>query len=125
GGSYALTFTATNAAAAATAQPFPLTVFEIPRVTSLAFATFTVGTAGTFTVTTTGFPRPAITVAGTLPSGVTFVDNGNGAAVLSGTPSVGAGGTYPLTFTATNARGSGTQAFTLGGNEEPTDTNAS
>ena len=40
--------------------------------------TFTVGTAGTFTVTATGFPTPTLSETGALPSGVTFVDNGNG-----------------------------------------------
>ena len=37
-----------------------------------------------------------------LSHGVTFVDNGNGTATLSGTPAAGTGGTYPLTFTAAN-----------------------
>ena len=55
--------------------------------------------------------RPALSVAGTLPAGVTFVDNGNGTGTLSGTPAAGTGGTYPLTFTATNSVGSATQSL--------------
>ena len=70
------------------------------------------GTAGSFTVTTTGFPTPALTESGALPSGVTFVDNGNGTATLSGIPS--AAGTYPLSFTAANGvLPNATQSFTL------------
>ena len=42
-----------------------------------------------FTVTTAGTPTPAITVTGTLPAGVTFVDNGDGTATLAGTPAAG------------------------------------
>ena len=41
-------------------------------------------------MTTTGAPTPALseTVQGAVPSGVTFVDNGNGIATLAGTPGV-------------------------------------
>ena len=56
----------------------------------------------TFTVTTTGFPDSALSKTGALPTGVTFVDNGDGTATLAGTPAAGTGGTYPLTITATN-----------------------
>ena len=60
--------------------------FEIGQVTDLGTYTFTAGTAGSFAVTTTGFPTPALSAAGPLPSGVTFTDNGNGTATLAGKP---------------------------------------
>ena len=44
------------------------------------------GTPGSFTVTTTGFPTSSLSESGALPSGVTFVDNGDGTATLAGTP---------------------------------------
>jgi len=73
-----------------------------------------VGTNGSFTVTATGYPTPSISSSGALPSGVTFVDNGNGTATLSGTPAFGSSGTYPLTFTASSGFGTdATQNFTL------------
>ena len=50
---------------------------------------------------------------GTLPPGVTFTDNGDGTAALSGTPAAGSGGPYLLTITATNVVGSDTQSFVL------------
>jgi hypothetical protein len=56
---------------------------------------------------------PSVTETGALPSGVTFVNNGNGTATLSGTPASGSGGTYSLTFTASNGVGSANQTFTL------------
>ena len=71
-----------------------------PAITSAAATTFTTGALGTFTVTTTGSPTPTVSESGALPGGVTFTDNGNGTATLSGTPT--AAGTYPLTFTAAN-----------------------
>ena len=97
-------------------------VTQPPAITSIASATLTVGTNGpAFTVTTTGFPKPSIARGGVaLPSGVTFADNGNGTGTLTGTPAVGTGNTYALTFTATNGVGSpAVQSFTLTVNEPP------
>ena len=73
-------------------------------ITSAGTTTFTAGTAGTFTVTTTGSLTPNLSETGTLPTGVTFVDNGNGTATLSGTPTIA--GSYQLTVTAHNTAGS-------------------
>ncbi len=81
---------------------------------SAGTTTFTVGVSGSFTVTTTGSPTPSIGRSGTLPSGVTFVDNGNGTGTLSGTPASGTQNTYSLTFTAHNGVTSdATQSFSL------------
>jgi hypothetical protein len=90
-----------------------LTVKQQPAITSANAATFSTGQAGTFTVTTTGYEKPAVTVIGTLPSGVAFVDNGDGTGKLSGMPAAGTAGTYPLTVKATNGLGTATQPFTL------------
>ena len=82
-----------------------------PIITSADNMVFTVGAAGTFTVTATGNPIPSLTLTGTLPSGVTF-DTATG--VLSGTPAVGTDGTYPLIITASNGVSpAATQNFTL------------
>jgi hypothetical protein len=127
GGTYPLTFTAHNGIAPDATQNFTLTVDEAPTITSDASVTLTAGTAGTFTVTTGHeFPSPpTLTVTGTLPGGVTFTDNGNGTATLAGTPTVGTGGTYPLTFTADNGVAPpATQSFTLTVNEAPAFTSA-
>src|SRR4029077_11753778 len=72
-----------------------------------------------------GVPTPTLTRTGALPSGVTFIDNGNGTATLSGTPAGGTAGTYPLTITASNGVGSpASQAFTLKINQAPAITSA-
>ena len=83
-----------------------------PEITSAGNVTFTIGTAGTFTVTATGTPTPTFSLGGdTLPAGVTF-DETTG--VLSGTPDAGTGGTYDLTITAQNGVSpDATQNFTL------------
>jgi hypothetical protein len=84
---------------------------QAPSITSANNTAFTEASAGTFTVTATGWPAPTITLTGSLPDGVTF-DAATG--VLSGTPSFGTAGVYPLTFTASNGVSpNATQAFTL------------
>jgi hypothetical protein len=83
-----------------------------PAITSAASTTFTAGSAGTFTVTATGFPTPTLSESSTdtLPTGVSF----NAATgVLSGTPAAGSANTYTLHFTATNTVSSAAQTFTL------------
>ena len=82
-------------------------------ITGADNTTFTTGTMGTFTVTTTGFPTSALSETGALP-GASLVDNGDGTATLAGTPDAATGGTYALTITATNGvTPDATQSFTL------------
>jgi LPXTG-motif cell wall-anchored protein len=114
GGVYHLTIRAHNGVSPDATQSFTLTVKQPPAITSAASATFAVGRAGTFTVTSTGYPTPALTDPGELPGGVTFHDNGNGTASLSGTPVAGSAGVYHLTIRAHNGVSpDATQAFTL------------
>ena len=122
GGVYPLTFTASNGVAPIATQSFTLTVNEAPNITSANGTTFTVGTPGSFTVTSTGYPSPTFNVSGTLPSGVTL---NTSTGVLSGTPAANTGGTYPITFTASNGVGSNSvQNFTLTVNQAPAITSA-
>ena len=94
-------------------QLMPL-VNQAPVITSGSSTTFTVGAAGSFTVTATGTPTPSFTETGALPSGVTFVNNGNGTATLSGTPASGTAGAYAITITASNGvTPAAVQNFTL------------
>ncbi len=124
-GAHTITIRATDNCTATTDASFTLTVNQPPAITSANNTTFTVGAAGSFTFTATGSPTPAISRTGSLPGGVTFTDNGNGTASLTGTPSAGSGGTYPLTITASNGVSpNATQSFTLTVNQAPTFTNA-
>jgi|GEM_PF-5203940 len=113
-GTYSLTITASNGVSPNATQTFTLTVDQAPAITSGNAVTFTVGSTGSFTVTTSGYPTPSLTESGTLPSGVTFTKNGNGTATLSGTPQAGTAGSYNPTITASNGViPNATQALTL------------
>ena len=113
GGSYPLTITATNPSGTAT-QAFTLTNSEAPSITSPSTATFNTGVAGTYTVTTTGYPAATITETGALPAGLTFTAADNGTATIAGTAAAGTAATYPVTISATNVSGStATLALTL------------
>jgi YVTN family beta-propeller protein len=88
-----------------------LAVTQAPKITSANAATFSVETAGSFTVTTTGFPTPVLTESGALPTGLTFNAT---TGLLSGVPGLGTGGIYPITFSASNGVGAtAVQSFTL------------
>src|SRR5271167_4179754 len=83
-----------------------------PTITSASSTTFVISTLGSLTVTTTGSPTPSIIETGSLPSGVTFQDNGNGTGTLSGTPT--ASGVFGITLKASNGDlPNATQSFTL------------
>ena len=112
GGVFTLTMTAGNGVGTAAVQTFTLTVNQAPAITSANNATFTAGSAGSFKVTSTGFPTPTLSETGALPAGTSFVSNGDGTGTLSGTPTVS--GVFTITLTANNGVGSGaSQGFTL------------
>ncbi len=81
-----------------------------PSITSASSTTFSTGTAGSFTVTGTGYPPiTSFTETGTLPSGVTLNAS---TGVLSGTTTML--GVFNITITASNGvTPAATQAFTL------------
>lgn len=89
----------------------------IQGITSPNSDTVTSGSFFTFAVTTVGNLVPSLTEQGKLPKHVTFVNNGNGTATISGTPSVKTTTVYHLTIKATFGKGKGksvvTEAFTL------------
>jgi hypothetical protein len=101
GGIYQFVFRAQSGSNVDT-QVFTLLISERPEFTSAAQATFTVGSAGSFQVTTRGFPAATLSVADPLPAGLTLIDQGDGTAILSGTPAAGTGGNYWIVLIAEN-----------------------
>ena len=111
---YSFTLTAKNSVGTAT-QKFTLTINEAPKITSAPAALFTVGTTGSFSVTTkAGFPKGTnVSEKGALPASLVFLPGSQGKAILQGTPAVGSGGVYTITLTASNSAASGQQSFVL------------
>ena len=92
-----------------------------PSITSADNTTFSLGLPGTFTITTTGNPSTpmSITENGALPNNVTFIDNSDGTATLSGIPDTA--GIYSITITADNGvLPNATQRFKLTVKNGPT-----
>jgi len=112
-GTYPITITAVNGVSPTVTQAFTFYVGTQPAITSGASALLATGKAGSFTVATSGYPNPAITESGALPTGVTFTDNGDGTATLAGTPASGTRGAYSLSLTADNGLTPATQSLTL------------
>jgi hypothetical protein len=105
---------AANGVSPAAMQNFTLTVDASPSIESGASVAIPSGQAVSFILAAAGTPTPALSESGTLPSGVTFIDNGDATATLAGTPAAGTGGSYPLTITAANSVSpAATQSFTL------------
>jgi YVTN family beta-propeller protein len=111
-GVYPLTLTARNKNGTAI-QAFTLTVTRAPAIRTIRSFRVRVGAVLSRTVRATGYPAPALTEFGTLPAGLSFTDNGNGTAVIAGSPASGTGGSYPVTITATNTSGTATQRFII------------
>ena len=116
GGSYNVQITATNGVAGSPVmETITIYVDQAPAITTAASTTFSPGVAGTFSVKTTGYPAPSLAQNTSLPSWLTFHDNGDGTALISGTPPTGmASGSVLFTITAQNGIGTNaTQPFTL------------
>jgi hypothetical protein len=123
GNYYPIAIIATNGVSPDFQQTFGLTVDEAPGFTSDRTTTFTVGVNNSFSVSTIGYPFAALTATGTLPDGVTFVDNGLGLGTLSGTPAAKTG-EYVFTLSADNGSGTvATQTFNLTVIDPPTFSN--
>jgi beta-glucosidase len=112
-GTYPITITAANGVSRTVTQAFTFYVGTQPAITSSSSAVFVVGTAGSFTVATSGYPKATIAESGALPTGVTFTNNGDGTATLAGAPASGTEGAYSLSLTADNGLTPATQSLTL------------
>jgi|GEM_PF-495681 len=117
-GTFTGTVTASNAAGTAT-QNFNITVNQVPAFTNgPPTTTATIGTAYSFTYTTSGTPAPTFVVSlGALPTGLTL----SSAGAITGTPT--ATGTFSGTVKATNTAGNVTQNFSITVNQLPAITN--
>ncbi|MBX9253632.1 tandem-95 repeat protein [Desmonostoc muscorum CCALA 125] len=116
---YSIRVRTTDAGGLSFEQVFAITITnvnEAPIFTSTAVTNADTGSAYTYTITTadpdTGDTR--VLSAPTLPTWLTFIDNGDGTAILSGTPTVSAAGANQVVLQVTDAGGlKANQSFTI------------
>lgn len=97
-----------------TEQRLSLQVDRAPAIMAIPPKPIVPGASFTLRVKAAGYPRPVLAESGALPPGLSFVDNGNGTASLSGTvASPITAITWPMTITATNSSGATSQQITL------------
>lgn len=95
-------------------QVFSLYIDRAPSIVAPATVKVAADAAFSTTVHTSGYPEASLSETGALPTGVSFVDNGNGTATLSGTPTIPISSpTWPITVTASNTAGSTSKAVLL------------
>jgi len=103
-GVHTLTFTASNGVGPPAAMALPVTV-RIPHpleITSPPVAFCLAGRPCNLTVTTSGSPVPALSIRGDLPPGMTFADDHDGTATISGTPTTPRWFGYSVDVTASD-----------------------
>jgi hypothetical protein len=101
----------TNTQGSANTNSAQLVVGVTPVFTSPTAMTLAEGLLSGLTVKATATPAPALSISGTLPTGVTF---NPATGLLSGTAAAGTAGNYPLTLQANNGvNGTVTQNFVL------------
>jgi large repetitive protein len=113
GGVYVFTLAVSDGPGNAGYQQFALTVNQPPSFTSGLGGDVLPGQSLSEIATTAAYPTPAITEQGVLPAGISFFDNGNGTADLSGSPEPGSEGTYSITLVATNSVGQSQATYTF------------
>jgi hypothetical protein len=116
-GNFPVTVTVTDAGtpALSAAETFTITVGNVnrpPVIDPIGNRTVTTGQTLAITVTAHDADGDAVSLAATnLPAGANLVDNNNGTAAFSWTPTQA--GSYPVTVTATDAGESASQVFTI------------
>jgi hypothetical protein len=110
--SYSITDGTDTVAGSATLDTTP--VNDAPIVTSSAVTAATEDAAYSYTITTGDVDGDALTItAPTLPAWLTLIDNGDGTATLSGTPTNAEVGAHSVVLEVSDSAATGTQNFTL------------
>lgn len=97
---------------ASTTALLTVTVEQTPAFVTHGPLDFRVGELGSVDVRSVGFPAPSIGLDGDLPTGLGFVDNGDGTATIAGTP-VDEQETGPVTLTAVNVVADASETVTI------------
>ncbi|MCK4461057.1 MAG: hypothetical protein KAW46_04600, partial [candidate division Zixibacteria bacterium] len=103
-GSYPITFYATDDSAAVDSETVTITVNEagnqLPILSSIGVQSTTEAVLLAFGVSASDIESVPVLTTSTLPTGATFVDNGDGSGDFDWTPTYMQSGSYPVTFYA-------------------------
>ncbi len=107
GGAYEIPLSAANGLATVGAT-LDLTVEQAPAIASPTDLSAPYGVESSFTLTAAAgtYPPAAYTLDGALPDGMSFLDNGDGTATISGSPGDFVSGSQSFTVVAANSAGS-------------------
>ena len=123
-GNNSVTLRATDSSGGYKEQSFTIAVAnvnDLPAFTSTAVTTVDEDSTYTYNITVSDEDGETATItAPTLPAWLTFTDNGNNTATLSGTPSDSNIGSNSVVLNAADATGSSTQSFNIVVNGIPT-----
>ena len=123
-GNNSVTLRATDSSGGYKEQSFTIAVAnvnDLPAFTSTAVTTVDEDSTYTYNITVSDEDGETATItAPTLPAWLTFTDNGNNTATLSGTPSDSNIGSNSVVLNAADATGSATQSFNIIVNGIPT-----
>ncbi len=124
-GTDSFTYTANDGALDSNVATVTITVNPVndtPTVTSSAVTAATEDAAYSYTITTGDVDGDAMTItAPVLPAWLTLVDNGDGTATLSGTPTNAEVGDHSVVLQVSDSSSTDTQNFTLNVTEATTD----
>ncbi|MCP4525578.1 MAG: tandem-95 repeat protein, partial [Aestuariibacter sp.] len=105
-GDYPITFTATDDSTATDFEDVTITVIEggnqLPILAIIGAQSTTENVNLNFVISATDIESITALTTSTLPTGATFVDNGDGTGTFDWTPTFLQSGDYPITFTATD-----------------------
>ena len=97
-----IVFTVVNGTLGELFSDMTVVVKDVPSITSSNSLSMQSGVQGSLRITTGGYPPPTLSITGTLPAGV---DANPTTGLIAGTPAANAGGSYPITITASNGVG--------------------
>ncbi len=105
GGAYTAEIALDDGVLAPSVVQLTITVDEAPSFSTTSSGTCVAGAACDISVSATGFPAPSLSLSGNLPAGLSFVDQGGGSALISGTPGAGDAGSSSFAIDASNGIG--------------------
>jgi len=108
GGTWTVTVVAVNGVGDPAVQRLRIVVSAplAPRLAAPSFELVRAGAPTSFSLSSSGYPTPQLSISGSLPNGLSFRPGPHGTATIAGVPATTSAGTYVVEVVATNGVGS-------------------